>query len=114
MKKTKNKFEERTKQFLKKKKVKFEYETKKIEYTLKGWYWPDFPVITRSGNEFLLECKGYFRPEHKRKMLAVKKQHPELDIRILFYSYNKQYVRWAERNGFRYAIGTIPDEWLEN
>jgi Phage endonuclease I len=59
-----------------------------------------------------VECKGYLRPEHKAKMCAVKRQNPKLDIRILFYSANKKQIKWAERNGFRYAIEDIPEEWL--
>jgi hypothetical protein len=59
-----------------------------------------------------VECKGYLRPEHKAKMVAVKKQHPEIDLRILFYASNQKNIRWAEKNGFRYAISKIPKEWF--
>lgn len=45
-------------------------------------------------------------------MIAVKRQHPELDIRIVFYGPNKKYARWAEKNGFKYAFENIPKEWL--
>ncbi len=60
----------------------------------------------------IIEAKGHFRPEAMRKMVAVKRQHPLLDIRIVFYSKNKRYTKWAEKYGFPYAIGDIPDEWL--
>ena len=73
---------------------------------------PDFVIRTPTGVVYI-EAKGYFRPEAKRKLVAVKKQHPEKDIRIVFYSRNKQYIKWAEKTGFRYAIGTIPTEWME-
>jgi hypothetical protein len=59
-----------------------------------------------------IEAKGYFRPEAKRKMVAVKRQHPELDIRLIFYSASKANVRFAERYGFKYSVGEIPEEWL--
>ena len=45
-------------------------------------------------------------------MAAVKKQHPDLDIRMVFYSRSKTNIRWAEKYGFPYAIGKIPEEWL--
>lgn len=46
-------------------------------------------------------------------MVAVKKLNPHLDIRILFYAHKPQYIKWAERNGFRWAVETIPKEWLD-
>jgi hypothetical protein len=46
-------------------------------------------------------------------MIAVKKQHPEKDIRLLFYRANKAYIKWAEKHGFVYAIEKIPSEWLQ-
>lgn len=110
-KKTKNKFETRIEQQLKRAKVKFKYESEKIPYILARHYIPDFVIETPLGKIYI-ECKGYFRPEHKAKMAAVKKLHPEKDIRILFYSYNSKYCKWAQKYGFRYAWGTIPDEWL--
>lgn len=46
-------------------------------------------------------------------MVAVKKQHPELDLRILFYANTKANAKWAERHGFTYAFCDIPQEWLQ-
>lgn len=112
IKRTKNKFEKRTYEHLKDSRVKFKYESEKIPYLLARHYIPDFVIETKTGKVYI-ECKGYLRPEHKAKMVAVKKLHPELDIRILFYSRNAKYIRWAEKNGFQYAIDTIPDEWLK-
>lgn len=110
--KTKNKFEQRIFNSLKKSKVPFKYESEKIPYVFSGHYIPDF-VIKIGTNTVYVETKGYLRPEHKRKMVAVKKNHPTYDIRMVFYSFNKQYVRWAEKHGFPYAIGSIPEEWLK-
>lgn len=45
-------------------------------------------------------------------MVAVKRQHPDLDIRIVFYSKKLKDIKWAERHGFPYAIDEIPKEWL--
>jgi len=107
-----NKFEARIYQQLKNAKVPFKYESERVPYVIAAHYIPDFILSTRLGKVYV-EAKGYLRPEHKRKMVAVKRQHPELDIRILFYSRNKNFIKWAEKNGFRYAVDKIPTEWLE-
>jgi hypothetical protein len=108
----KNKFEKKLYKQLKKAKVDFKYESSRIPYILACDYVPDYTVLTKRGVIYI-EAKGYLRPEHKRKMVAVKRQHPEKDIRIVFYSKNKKYIKWAEKNSYTYAIGSIPKEWLE-
>ena len=111
MRKTRNKFEKRLHTQLKRSKVDFKYEPEKIAYVLSGHYIPDF-VLTTPAGKIYIEAKGHFRPEAKRKMVAVKKLHPAMDIRIVFYSFKSKDIRWAEKNGFPYAIGKIPEEWL--
>jgi predicted nuclease of restriction endonuclease-like RecB superfamily len=91
---------------------KVAYETVKIPYVIEGNYIPDF-ILTSKSKTIYLETKGHFRPEAKRKMVAVKKLHPHLDIRIVFYSSKRSDIRWAERHGFPYAIGDVPQEWVE-
>lgn len=112
MKRTRNKFEARIEKELKKAKIKFSYETEKIPYLFSGHYIPDFILETIHGKIYI-ETKGHFRPEAKRKMVAVKKLNPALDIRIIFYSYKKKDCTWATKNGFPWAIDTIPNNWLE-
>ncbi len=112
MKKTRNKFEQRIERALKKAKVPFKYESEKISYIITGHYIPDFVLSTSRGKVYI-ETKGHFRPEAKRKMVAVKKLHPELDIRILFYSRKLKDIRWAEKNGFIWAVEDIPKSWLD-
>ena len=111
-KKTRNKFETRIDKQLKQSGLKYKYESEKIPYVIAGHYIPDFIVDTPTGKVYL-ETKGYFRPEAKRKMVAVKKQHPELDIRIIFYNGNKTNIRWALKHGFKFAFHEIPKEWLD-
>jgi predicted nuclease of restriction endonuclease-like RecB superfamily len=110
--KTRNKFEKRTETRLKRAKVSYSYESEKLAYVLASHYIPDFIINTPLGKVYL-ECKGYLRPEDKRKLKAVKKQHPEIDLRILFYASKDEYIRWATKNGFKYAVGSIPKEWLK-
>lgn len=127
MKKYKNKFEIVTGQFLKDKKIKFSYETEKLEYTIVSNYIPDFIVTTKSKKKIYIETKGNGRSwdgAARRKLVAVKKQHPDLDIRLVFWSDGKfgatrkdgtrqTQSAWAEKNGFPWAIREIPDAWLQ-
>lgn len=110
MKSPRNKFEKRLYDDLNKSKIDFGYETEKLPYVIYGTYNPDFYLAKK---KIYIEAKGHFRPEAMRKMVAVKVAHPELDIRIVFYSKNKKYIKWAEKYGFPYAIGEIPKEWLK-
>ena|SRR5687767_12325037 len=110
--KLRNKFESRIEGQLKRAGVAFKYESIKIPYILARHYIPDFIIDTPNGKIYL-ECKGYFRPEHKAKMAAVRKQHPELDIRLLFYSKTKANEKWAIKHGFKHAFHEIPRDWLE-
>lgn len=110
--KYKSKFESKTATYLKRHKVKFTYEKSKIPYVLACYYCPDWTIETPTG-VVLVETKGYFKASDKRKMLAVKKQRPDLDIRLVFYRLVPEYVRWCEKNGFRYAIDKIPTDWLQ-
>lgn len=109
----KNRFEQRIYNLLKKKKVSFKYESERIPYVFHGNYIPDFVVFGPNGTIYI-ETKGYLRPEHKRKMVAVKKLHPDLDIRILFYAFKPKDIKWAEKYKFPWCVETIPDEWFND
>jgi len=110
-KKLRNRFETKIDKQIKRSKLIYAYEGERWPYVLACHYIPDFDIITPNGHLYI-ETKGYLRPEDKRKLAAVKRQHPDKDIRIVFYSRNKSYIRWAERNGYRFSIGSIPKEWL--
>jgi predicted nuclease of restriction endonuclease-like RecB superfamily len=106
-----NKFEKKINRQLEKAKVTFSYESERIPYYLVCHYIPDFIVHTPTGTLYI-ECKGYLRPEDKRKLIAVKRLNPHMDLRILYFSNNKKNTKWAERHGFKYAVSNIPPEWL--
>jgi hypothetical protein len=96
--------------------VSFEYETLKIPYTLEGVYNPDFILE----NGIIIEAKGLLDRDSKRKMIAVKKQHPELDIRIVFMAADRKipggkqtHAQWADKAGYIWADGKIPEEWTK-
>lgn len=119
--KLRNKFEKKIHRQLVKSEVSFSYESEKIAYVIASHYTPDFILTTPLGKIYI-ECKGYFRPEDKRKLVAVKRLNPQLDLRLLFYAPDKitrsvqrrldQYIKWAVKNGFKFAVERIPNEWL--
>ena len=107
--------------------VKYEYETLKLPYVKQicpkckeeikmGTYIPDFIL----GN-LIVEVKGRFTAEDRKKHVAVRKLNPERDIRILFQRDQKisknsktRYSDWCEAQGIIYAIGeAVPEEWLQ-
>ena len=98
----------------KKKGVKYEYEATKLSYTVTRNYIPDFTITFPSGRVLFVEVKGWFRPADKTKRRAVKTANPLLDIRFVFPKTSQQNTKWCERNGFPFAIGSIPDEWLDD
>ena len=127
MNKYRNGFERKTGESLEKSKVKFNFEKTKIDYTVSGVYLVDFDVATKSGKTIYIETKGNGRSfDHaaRRKMIAVKHQHPELDVRIVFYNDGKigpkrkdgSFMRqsdWAKKYGYKFSIREIPQEWLD-
>lgn len=100
--------------------VNVSYETSVIPYTVRKNYNPDFTCIFRNGKTIFIETKGWFRPEDRAKMLAVKHDNPGLDIRLVFPVNNKlnarsntRYSDWCEKHGFTYCIGQVPADWLK-
>jgi hypothetical protein len=97
--------------------VKYEYESTKVPYVIQHNYTPDFLLP----NGVYLECKGYWDPDDRRKIKAVKEQNPDLDIRMVFQSpFNKiskksktTYAQWCDKHGIPWTSFTnIPLEWL--
>ena len=97
--------------------VSYEYESSKVSYSIQHHYTPDFVLP----NYTYLEAKGYWSPSDRRKVLAVKKQNPELDLRMVFQSpYNKiskksktTYAMWCEKHDIPWtSYHDIPLDWL--
>jgi hypothetical protein len=114
--KYRSKLEDRIIEELKKKKVKFKYESIKIKYQKKpSTYTPD--ILLDNGT--VVEIKGFFDSEDRAKHLLVKEQHPDIEIRFVFQKASTKirkgsktsYGDWCDKNGFIYAEGTIPEEW---
>lgn len=111
--------EDKISEDLKDRKVKFEYEKLKIKYEVHEdrTYTPDFTLP----NGVIIESKGRFTPEDRKKHLLIKKQHPDLDIRFVFSNSKGKirkgsktsYADWCDKHGFMYADKRIPDEWVK-
>jgi len=100
--------------------IPFEYEKHKLSYIIpatKHTYTPDFKLP----NGIFIETKGRFLPDDRRKHTQVRQANPALDIRFVFTNPNTRltktskttYGAWCEKNGFLYAKGSIPREWLD-
>lgn len=103
------------------KKIKFEYETVKLPYV---WsedknYIPDFILP----NGVILEVKGRFMIDDRKKHLFIKSTYPEKDIRFVFdnpyrklYKGGKMtYADWCDKHKYLYCkLGDgIPQDWLD-
>jgi hypothetical protein len=71
-------------------------------------------------NGIIIETKGIFDSDDRKKHMLIKEQHPELDIRFVFSNaqtklYKKSptsYADWCIKNGFIYADKVIPTAWF--
>ena len=100
--------------------VSYTYESMKINYikpTSSHVYTPDFIL----GNGIIIETKGRFTSEDRKKHLLIKQQSPLLDIRFVFSRSKTKmsktsrttYATWCEKHGFKYADKSVPEEWAE-
>jgi hypothetical protein len=101
---------------LKTARVSFKYEALVVPYVLECDYNPDFLLP----NGIIVETKGHFESSDRRKLLTVKRQHPDLDLRLVFSNSrnriakksNTTYAQWATSKGFPFADKLIPAAWL--
>lgn len=110
--------EDQTAAFLQPLQKEVRYEALKIEWEDLRYrtYTPDFVL----DNGIIIETKGLFDNDDRRKHVTIKEQHPELDIRFVFSNANaklykgakSRYFEWCEKNGFLWANRVIPQEWL--
>lgn len=100
--------------------VGFTYEETTLEYTKPARrckYTPDFELQ----NGIIIESKGRFVTADRQKMILIKEQYPDLDIRFVFSNSKSKiskrssttYADWCRKNGFPFADKRIPDEWIK-
>lgn len=99
--------------------AKYDYECTQLKYTIPAvehTYTPDFTL----DNGIIIEAKGLFSAKDRKKMILVKRSHPELDIRIVFWNANQPIYtgskttnkQWADKHGFPWAHRAIPKSWM--
>lgn len=71
-------------------------------------------------NGIIIETKGLFQTDDRKKHRLIKAQYPDLDIRFIFSNANAKiakkskttYAKWAEDCGFKWAHRDLPQAWL--
>ena len=115
--KFRSKLEEKVATLLKELGVSYEYESTQVPYVIQHNYTPDFLLP----NHVYLETKGYWDAADRRKVLAVKRDNPDIDLRMVFQSpYNTiskksktTYAKWCDKHDIPWtAYHEIPLEWL--
>ena len=112
-------FEHKVSEQLTEAKVTFEYETTVIPYIkpeTNHTYTIDFTLP----NGTLVETKGRWVLEDRKKHLLIQKQHPKLDIRLVFQNSKGKirkgskttYADFCNKNEIKWADKTIPLEWF--
>lgn len=107
---------------LDKTRVKYEYEPERIPWTPpERYYTPDFRIKKRKrGSGYMyIEYKGKFTGPDRTKILKVKAQHPDLDLRMIFERATNKlsrvskttYAMWCDKHGIPWAETEMPTDW---
>ncbi|WP_210265446.1 endodeoxyribonuclease [Bradyrhizobium aeschynomenes] len=100
--------------------VPAKYEQYKLNYEVPArtaTYTPDFVLP----NGIIIETKGRWVTEDRKKHRLIKACHPNLDIRFVFSNPNTKigkqskttYAMFCEKLGFLFAKALIPREWVD-
>jgi hypothetical protein len=109
--------------------VQYRYEEVKVAYTSPATahkYTPDFIIP----NGVIVETKGIFDSDDRKKHLLIQAQNPGLDIRFVFsrskstltkrvpkthknYATQTTYGDWCTKHGFLFADKLIPQAWID-
>jgi hypothetical protein len=130
-----SKLEEKVAEQLEADGVEFHHEGKWVPYIVperQAKYLPDFhfdecPIIIEAKGRFGGGNPKFKQPatdsaKERQKLILLKEQHPELDIRIVFQRastpiYPKSptsHGKWATDHGFKWSDkGVVPQDWLD-
>lgn len=109
-----------------KKDFEWHYESEIIEYTVPpvperiARYTPDFPIVNASGKVWYLETKGLWTVADRKKHLLIKKEHPDVDIRLMFQRDNyirkgskTKYSDFCRKNNIKWCVGELDWDWFD-
>jgi hypothetical protein len=99
--------------------IPYEYEAYPLRYIIPertAEYTADFVLP----NGIIIETKGRFTSEDRKKHRLIKQQFPDLDIRILFSNPNNKigkkskttYSMWCDKMGIPWDKAPLPKSWL--
>lgn len=100
--------------------VAFDFEMFHIKYTVparEAKYTPDF--VLRNG--IIVETKGIWEVDDRKKHLLIREQYPDIDIRLVFSNSNSKiykgsptsYADFCRKHGILFADKLIPLAWLK-
>ena len=86
-------------------------------YNKKGYY-----AVRQRGfrSGIILEVKGFWSTDDRRKHAEIKKQHGDLDIRLVFENSRRKirkgskttYGDWCKKKNIVYCDRVVPQNWL--
>lgn len=130
-----SKLEERVAEQLESAGVRFTHESKWVPYVVPERTAKYLPDMVIDGTNILIECKGFFgggrqfggkssdSAKERQKLLLIKEQHPEIDLRIVFQRastpiYPKSptsYGKWASDHQIPWSDkGEVPQQWVDD
>lgn len=100
--------------------VAYDFEKFHINYVVPARdakYTPDF--LLRNG--IIIETKGIWEVDDRKKHLLIREQYPTLDIRLVFSNSNSKiykgsptsYADFCKKHGIQFADKLIPTAWLK-
>ena len=112
-------FENKVASALLEQKIKFGYEVTQVQYIRPETH-HKYTVDFTLPNGILIETKGRWTMEDRKKHILIKQQHPELDIRFVFQNPKGKirkgskttYSDFCDKNGILWADKDIPKAWL--
>lgn len=99
--------------------IKAQYEMWSIHYIIPAsnhFYTPD--IILPNG--IIIETKGLWETDDRKKHMLLREQYPEFDIRFVFSSSRTKlykgsptsYADWCNKQGILFADKIIPKAWV--
>lgn len=100
--------------------VKYDFERFHINYVVPARdakYTPDFVLA----NGIIIETKGIWEVDDRKKHLLIREQYPDLDIRLVFSNSNSKiykgsptsYADFCTKHGIQFADKLVPLDWLK-